>query len=424
MIKTRFPTLLLAIALATGGTPLQAQDTAPTKSGYTQGASLETGDSVTEDLELDDIDVGSVLRFPRFEKFFEPWFETKRKLNENYGLKLQFSQQALYQFASESSGETEAAGGRSQIQGTWTILGRGTKTPGLLSFRYENRYKLGTAIPPTKLASQFGSLVPSGTGFSDFGSALTELAWRQTLLDGRMKFIFGKISAIAWYNGHALSSSLRGFQNTAMQSSLTKPVVGRGFGIGGAYEVTPHFIVLGGIHDANASTPDNPFDTIDAHEYYKSAEFRWHPTTPDRRRWDQVRLQFWHQEELKGSGTPAGQGVTFVASRIFDDKWMPFVLGGISDGDASLFEADLVVGLGVGFNTKHRAARDVLGIAAGWGRPSNNVLQDQYTSEVFYRFQLVERLAITPSVQLVVNPAANPKEDKVFVAGLRIRLTF
>ena len=146
MIKTLFPTLLLAIVLATGGTPLQAQTTAPTKSGYTQGGSLETGDSVTEELELDDIDVGSVLRFPQFEKFFEPWFEAKRKLNENYGLKLQFSQQALYQFASESSGETEAAGGRSQFQGTWTILGRGTKTPGLLSFRFENRYKLGTAI--------------------------------------------------------------------------------------------------------------------------------------------------------------------------------------------------------------------------------------------------------------------------------------
>ena len=44
----------------------------PTKSGYTEGGTLEGGDSVTQDLAADDQDLGSVLRFPRFENFFAP----------------------------------------------------------------------------------------------------------------------------------------------------------------------------------------------------------------------------------------------------------------------------------------------------------------------------------------------------------------
>ena len=45
---------------------------AATKSGYTAGAVLEGGDSVTDDLAQDDLALGSVLRFRRFEQFFDP----------------------------------------------------------------------------------------------------------------------------------------------------------------------------------------------------------------------------------------------------------------------------------------------------------------------------------------------------------------
>ena len=103
---------------------------------------------------------------------------------------------------------------------------------------------------------------------------------------------------------------------------------------------------------------------------------------------------------------------------------MPFVLGGVSDGDASIFDADLVTGVGMGFQRTHGTARNVLAFAVGWGRPSDEVLQEQYTAEVFYRFPLVENLVITPSAQLIINPAKNPNEDKVWVLGVRIRLTF
>ena len=414
----------LAENAATPATADEPSAAEPTKSGYTTGATLEGGDSVTEDLSQDDLALGSVLRFPRFEKFFEPWFDAKRMLNEKFGLKLNLSYQTLYQWADQTLVEDDAAGGRAQIQGTWTLLGRNTQNPGMLSFRFEHRHTLGTVIPPSRLGGEFGSATSTGTGFSDFGANISEIAWRQTLFGGRMKMVAGKISAIGWYNTHALSSSMRGFQNTALQSSVSRATPGRGIGGGAAVRVGEKFVVLAGIHDANARTPDNPFDTIGEGEFLYSAEVRWLPTSFERRKWDQVRLQLWYQSERRAAGIKSGHGITFVASRLFNDVWMPFILGGISDGDASVYKADVVAGVGLGLNTKHRAARDLLAFAVGWGRPSDDTLQDQYTMELFYRFQLVERIAITPSVQYIVNPVANPNKTGVFVLGLRTRLTF
>lgn len=420
--------VLVGVTLAAlCGFPANAETTpssqSQTLSGYGPSPSLETGDSVTEDLEIDDQRVDGIVSFPRVERFFAPWFDWKKRVNEKYGLKLQFSAQSLHQWVDESFGETKAAAGRLQLQGSWALLGRGSKNTGTVTFRFEERTTLGTTLPPTSLAFQYGGVVPSG-GFSDFGFALTELAWRQSLMDGRFRFVFGKISALSWYNGHALSSSLRGFQNLALQSSLTKPSPGRGIGGGVAYEISPRFGVVAGVHDANAKTADNPFDTVGKKEFYKSVEFRYWPTTPDRRRWDVVRLQFWHQDELKEKGTPSGHGVTFLASRLYDDKWFPFVIAGYSDGDASLMKKDFTAGLGIAFDTKHRAASDVLGMAVSWGDPANPALRDQITSELFYRFTLVQNFVVTPSIQWVRNPAATTAFDEVLTAGVRVRVTF
>jgi porin len=68
----------------------------------------------------------------------------------------------------------------------------------------------------------------------------------------------------------------------------------------------------------------------------------------------------------------------------------------------------------------------VIGIGLNWSRPSDTAvapgLDDQYTAELFYRIQLSQSLAITPDIQLIIDPALNPDDDSIFVAGLRVRL--
>ena len=69
-----------------------------------------------------------------------------------------------------------------------------------------------------------------------------------------------------------------------------------------------------------------------------------------------------------------------------------------------------------------------LGFGASWGKPNDALfgsgLDDQYTIETYYRLQVTRELAITPSVQLLIDPALNPERSTLWVFGLRARLAF
>lgn len=428
-LGTRQWVLAAMALLAMAGSGTAQTSTAPhqpnTKAGYNQAPTLEGPNGVTSLLAEDDAITGGALQTKTMRQLMAPWYAFKKRLNDNYGLQLSFSHQTLFQSANETlTGISKAAGARGQIQGAWTLLGRGTQNSGKLTFSFQNRNAVNQQIPPSQLAGQFGSISGSGTGFNDVGMIVNEFAWRQSLFDGRFKFIVGNMSAISWYNTSALSSSLRGFQNTGLQSSLSKPTPGRGLGFGIGVEITPNFVVVAGIHDANSTAKESPFDTIGQQEYYTAIEFRYLPSDKKRWKWDTLKLQFWHQNALVEKGIAESSGLTFQASHLFNDRWYPFVMGGWSDGNASTFKQDLIAGLGVAVDTKNRPADDAFGMAIGWGKPSNDAYQEQLTAEIFYRLQLFESFAITPSVQIVRNPAANPTDDMVVLWGLRTRIQF
>ena len=99
---------------------------------------------------------------------------------------------------------------------------------------------------------------------------------------------------------------------------------------------------------------------------------------------------------------------------------MPFLRAGWSDGDAPLMNASIAGG--VGYYVRQRG--DLLGFGVSWGHPATPGLGDQVSSELFYRLQLSPNFAVTPDVQLLLNPATNPSDDVVWVLGVRGRLAF
>ncbi len=70
----------------------------------------------------------------------------------------------------------------------------------------------------------------------------------------------------------------------------------------------------------------------------------------------------------------------------------------------------------------------MLGIGFNWGRPNRDTfgadLDDQLTAEIFYRWQLTNNIQVTPSIQVVGNPALNAGDDVVGIFGVRARLVF
>ena len=112
------------------------------------------------------------------------------------------------------------------------------------------------------------------------------------------------------------------------------------------------------------------------------------------------------------------------AAWFFDDRWLPFVRAGWADDGGSLLEWSVSAGIGY----QEERGGDVLGLGVNWGQPNRDTfgadLDGQFTSELFYRWQVSQNVQVTPSVQVLVDPALNPTEDVVGIFGVRARVTF
>jgi porin len=113
--------------------------------------------------------------------------------------------------------------------------------------------------------------------------------------------------------------------------------------------------------------------------------------------------------------------VNLSASLFVRDRWLPFLRAGWAKDGGSLL--DRSVSAGIGYQAV--AGRDLLGVAVNWGRPNQDTfgsgLDSQWTFELFYRWQILRELALTPNLQLLIDPALNPGESGIWVFGLRLR---
>jgi porin len=400
--------------------PQEIEQKQKTKSGYVDIPLFGGPSSVGAELQEEDQVKVPLFRFPAIDRALKPWFNLKERVNRKLGLQFGLNYNALYQVVTESPGKDQAASGIFEFLGTWTLLGRNTGHPGTLVFKLEQRHRLGTLITPVMLGLEAGSILPTGTKFNDFGLGLTNLYWQQRLLDGRLALIAGRVDPTDYVDIYGLINPLTAFQNLAFLSNPTIAFPDQGLGAALGAFVTEKLYVVAGFCDANGKSFRTGFDTFFKEgEYFKHVELGWTPSFK-RRYLDNIHITAWQVDKRQKAQTPEGWGLAVSATKFINDKWMPFLRVGWANGKAALLKGVVSAGIGWYFGK----SKDLLGFGLSWGRPSEDGLRDQYTGELFYRFQLTQNIAITPDVQLIINPALNPTEDVIGVFGLRGRLTF
>ena len=365
-------------------------------------------------------------RFEGLSRSVQPYYDFKDRINDNYGLSFGGDYNLLYQGASESPGEDNAAGGVLRIYGTWALVDRGSQDAGSLVFKIENRHRLGTDIAPQQLGAEVGYAGLTAIPFSDAGSLLTNLYWSQSFDNNRLAFIAGIVDTTDYVAVYGLVNPWTYYSNLVFSTDPTIAVPNQGLGAAFSMRITDNYYVLAGLADANGD-PGKPQDSVDSflndHEYFKHIELGWFASWVDRFT-DNVHLTVWQVDERETASVNDGWGAAFSFSRKINDRWLPFFRAGYSDGGGAL----LARSLSAGFGYFSRAKDDVLGVGFNWGQPSKETygsgLDDQYTAEVFYRLQLFKHVTVTPDVQLLINPALNPDVDSIWVTGLRARLVF
>lgn len=407
---------LLLVLLCAGPALGQQRPTAqPGKlAGFTEQTTLGgSGDMPARLVEDDEERIALITPV-----LLEPWFAFKGRVNESIGLKFGVNYNTLFMGATSSlTGNDNASGGVLEINGNWTLLGRGGPNTGVLGFRLESRHKY-TDLAPNQLGGEIGSLWKPDVLWGTFDFALSQLWWEQRFMGGKGAVRFGKlVTPAVIYDNFFLRVPPLAFESETMVFSATA-YPSNGLGAVAVIFPTENLYVQGGIHDANGSPTEAGFDTFfDVGEYFVAGEIGW-VSSFDRRRQDNYHVTVWHTDERSEAGTPSGWGLTVALQRYFSDRIMPFLRYSYSDGGATPID-NLLTG---GFAYRVRG-HDGFGVGLSWGSPSEEGLRSQFGIESMYRFYLTQTISVIPGFQVLFQPALNADEDVIGVFSLRARLS-
>ena len=233
---------------------------------------------------------------------FQPWFDFKSRVNDHIGLQFNIDESILYQVATDSLGEHDAASGLVRFYGQWELLGCGSDNPGLLVFKGENRHRIGTAITPFDLGFEAGSILPTGTFFSEFDFGVTNLYWKQYFFDRQLAVAIGCIDVTDFVDVYAMLNPLTHFINLAFSTNPTIAVPNQGLGTAAGAMLTDRLYLQAGLGDANGQPTRSGFDTFfDDSEFFSYIEFGA-TSSQDRIYLDNIHATLWHTDAARPPG--------------------------------------------------------------------------------------------------------------------------
>ena len=426
-------------ASAQDATPKPAPGNAEAKkieSGSLQGAEDEVPDLLGGALSAEGQiveDNKSKRGFFRFPTTLKPLVDLKAHIRKEYGLNFSFSYGLLYQGYSDSLvNETNAFSHKFAFNLSWKLINPGERDAGSINLAVEDRRALGTRLPPLFAGVLAGSMVPTAATWSDFGSGgITQFYWRQNFFKDRLQFNIGKIFAPNYVDTYPFFDDNGFFLNQSFSTNPTIASALRGFGaVVAGYPTKTNFYLLGGIYNANSDdtgvTIDNFFTE---NEYFYQFEAGWSGLAKKPMSLavrgaldpENIHMTVWFKDRQSARDIDPSWGIAFNANGVIRERFKPFLRIGWSDGRATLVDTNVSVGLG--WQPRGENA-DFLGIGFSWASPSDDNRISQYTTELFYRFQVTENLAITPDIQMIVNPSLNRDTDILWVGGIRTRVSF
>jgi len=352
-----------------------------------------------------------------------PIREWKNGVAERTGFNWSIDYNALFMGVSDSLGEDNASSGVVRFYGYWDLVNRGGSNKGSLNWKIENRHKY-TDIAPSDLGFESGYVGIFDPTFSDQQSRLTNLYWKQYFAEGKWAAVGGFLDVTDFVDVYLLASPWTGFNNFVFStgSAATDLPNDATLGIAAGGMVTDKVYIQAGFTDVDAD-PTDPFEGFD-NVFQESNFFKWIEIgfTPkqDRLYFDNIHVTFWHIDE-RLNGTPDGWGINASWQQWINDKWLPFIRGGYTEDSGSLLEGSVTTGLGY----QPVPMRGVIGVGFNWGKPNQMSFEgadDQYTTELFWRYQLTKEIAVTPSLQYIKDPALNQGEDSLWAYSLRVRI--
>lgn len=371
------------------------------------------------------------VRVPQLDQWIAPWREHKADLHEEFGLSVSGHYATLYHSYSDVDAGYDDYGvsGDFRIAANWIVNGAGSRNYSSISMIVNNRHAFSDTAPGT-----FGGFGYYGIAAAHFGDLdgkfnILTLTWNQSLNGGNSGFIVGSFDPNDYMNilGYANPQTTFSNLNILLEPSVAFPDVSWGIGAGHWFDSSTY--VIAGINDANGFAGDDLAFLDGGSEFFKWVHLGWTPSK-DQRYYKNIHLMAWHTDEREDYIGGAGQvgqeavyGAAIGANWTFRETYMPFFRIGFSQGNHDFYNRSATAGM----LYKFKASGDLIGVAVNWGKFDEKGIRSrdsQSTTELFYRFQVSNNLAITPSLQYLANPAYSSSVESMWVTGLRARVNF
>jgi hypothetical protein len=346
-------------------------------------------------------------------------FDAQRRLAESTGLRVAFAYTQMYQQASGGPGDRWGMSGDADLLFDWTLIGRGTENPGRFVFSVEERFKIGSRIPPSRLGGQIGSLVGTTGAFNDQGLVIRDAFWDQWLADGRVRALIGRGAPGDYVGAHRLQTANSAFFNTNFSGNVTMVSPGHGPMALLAVEPTDLFYVTAGAANAYSLTTQSSIDTLfDEGKIYTFGEVGLTPEIEGLGR-GRIAVTGWYMPERALFELPSDWGVNLTIEQyLYDNLW---VFGRYGYADTGLTGVKQGVSAGVAVDGLLGSPDNLTAFGVGYAIPTFDGLRDETSAEIFHRFQVTEHTQFTIGAQAIINPASAPDHDVVGVFSLRLR---
>ena len=214
-------------------------------------------------------------------RLLNPLRKWRDGMAEKTGFNWSIDYSALFMGVSDSPSEDNASGGMVRFFGFWDLVNRGGPNKGSLNWKVEHRHKYSD-IPPSALGFESGYAGIFEPPFSNQGSRLTNLYWKQYLAEGKWAAVGGFLDVTDFVDVYLLASPWTGFNNFVFSTGAAAMDLPNDATLGAAAGgmITQNLYLQAGIADANAD-PTDPFDgfesVVDDSDFFKWVEVGFTP---------------------------------------------------------------------------------------------------------------------------------------------------
>ncbi len=350
----------------------------------------------------------------------EPWVQGAKYWLGARGLRYSLSQVFTYTgVPGTPSGSPNMGYYTVKLFAKWAVYeSPASGTAGWLSAEVSAKEGLGGAGANQGAGANIGSLTnPTGVFSARNGGRVPELAWQQSLANGRFVAVAGVVDQSNYLDTNTYANTGRGqFLNSALINSMVVPLPQFNFALNLQWQPADEWYAIVGATAGNATAGETPWTDFSWQAWSVVTEIGFAPADFLGLGEGVYRLQPFLAQS--GGPTQGGVALNFQQQLGHASRFAAFGRFGVGGAQASA-GASAQVGTGLvvkapfqGFDVLKDLTNDLAGVGFVWSQPSATTRavyhRNEYVAEAFFTFQLSPLSRFEPDLQLVWNPIFNP----------------